>query len=73
MAKVSDTVKCGCSPDFIHILERDLQSRYCYCPTHQYINHGPYDSQCPKCKYYFYIDPNYENMLYDLRSMNTIW
>lgn len=73
MAKLSDTVKCECSSDFIPILERDLQSCHCYCPTHQYINYGMYDRQCTKCNYFFYLDPQYENMLYDLRSMNIIW
>ena len=73
MAKLSDTVKCGCSSDFIPAVDRDILFSHSYTTTHQYVTHGPYDSQCPKCEYYFYIDPNYENMLYDLRSMNTIW
>ena len=73
MAKLSDTVKCGCSPDFTPPSERDLQSLYCYCPTHKYINYGIYDEKCSKCDYFFYLDPQYENMLYDLRSMNQIW
>ena len=28
---------------------------------------------CPECSDYCWFNPQYENMMFDLRSMNTIW
>ena len=73
MAKFSDTILCGCKPEWVsptEIIIGEVRTQL----DHQFINDGSeFDSICPKCGFYYQFNPLYENMLYDLRSMNTIW
>ena len=73
MAKFSDTILCGCKSNWVHPFDRVLGDISIQL-DHQFINNGSeFDSTCPKCNFWYQFNPLYENMLYDLRSMNTIW
>lgn len=74
MAKFSDTVLCKCNLEWIDPSERVIGGGVDTHLDHQYITDGSeFDSRCPKCRFWYQFNPLYENMLYDLRSMNTIW
>ena len=73
MAKFSDTILCGCNLEWVDPTERIMGEVYTNL-DHQFINNGSeFDSICPKCNFWYQFNPQYENMLYDLRSMNQIW
>lgn len=60
-------IKCGCDKDFTVITCLDVERSN----DKQYINDGgKYDSQCPKCETFYYVEPDYENMMFDLKEMN---
>lgn len=60
-------IKCGCYKDFIKCEYLNVARSN----DKQYINDGgKYDSQCPKCGKYYYVEPDYENMMFDLKEMN---
>lgn len=44
-----------------------------YEDSHHYINKGKYNCMCDQCGACYFIDTRYEDMMFDLRSMNTIW
>lgn len=74
MAKLSDTALCGCKSDWVAPMDRIITEPISTHLDHQFINDGgPLDSICSICRYWYQLNPLYENMLFDLRSMNQIW
>lgn len=67
-------IQCRCTiskETFMEYLNNGIPMSY--EDSHQYINKGEYDCICGQCGVFYFIDPRYENEMFDLRSMNTIW
>ena len=57
---------CQCSAEWVPDQEFDLRFRF---QSTQYV---PLEEikVCPKCYFILWIEPHYENMMFDLRRMN---
>ena len=60
-------IKCGCNKNSTAVMCLDVRRSN----AKQYINDGgKYDARCPKCEKFYYVDPVYENTMFDLKEMN---